>query len=196
MMTVRQMERLWSGQAYGRLFRELIAARPEAAVVLPIDSGWEMPAAALVLIRLDELSQPHVPLYGRLLREILAAQQADGGWGDLTTTALCVRALLCDRGQGWAIERGLAYLSNLQKNEGLWPRIPLRRMSEDPLVSAFILYQLADSRQFREAVRSGDAVHWFVAHEASLDSDARYLWDCASLRCRMHEAMEPAGMLR
>src|SRR5688572_3608149 len=53
-----------------------------------------VPISALAMIRLDELSQAHHPFYRRLLNVILTSQQSDGGWGDLLTTALCVRALI------------------------------------------------------------------------------------------------------
>src|SRR4051794_25721441 len=95
MMTVRHIERLFSDQQHRRLYRELIAARPEANFALEPALGRVAPTAALALIRLDELTQGHTPLYRRLLNVVLTAQQADGGWGDLLTSAVCVRALLC-----------------------------------------------------------------------------------------------------
>ena len=185
MITIRQIERLWAGQAYERLFRELLSARPEASLRLEMELGRSIPAAAMVMIRLDELSQAYVPLYDRLLQTVLKEQQTDGGWGDPMTTALCVRALMCGQGNGMAIERGLAYLANMQKPEGIWPNIPLRRMPVDAFASAFILLQLGDSLEFREAVRFEEALIWFEGNEATLEPDARKLWDRASLRCGM-----------
>ena len=95
MITVRHIERLFSDQHHRRLYRELIAPRPEANFALEAALGRAVPTAALALIRLDELTQAHTPLYRRLLNVVLTAQQPDGGWGDLMTTAVCVRALLC-----------------------------------------------------------------------------------------------------
>ncbi|HSV16530.1 MAG TPA: hypothetical protein VLI90_19865 [Tepidisphaeraceae bacterium] len=188
MITVRQMERLWSGKAYEKLFRELLAARPEASLRLEMELGRSIPTAALAIVRLDELSQAYVPLYSQLVRTVLNDQHSDGGWGDPMITAICVRALTCGGGNGVAVERGLQYLANMQKAEGIWPNVPIRRMPADPYVSAFILLQLGDHAAFRRAVRFFDAINWFEANEAGLDPDARRLWDRASLRCGMKSA--------
>lgn len=188
MMTVRQIERLWDAEAYTKLYRELMVARPEASFQMELELGRAVPVAALALLRLDELCQSHTPVYGRLLRIVLAAQEADGGWGDLMTTALCLRALLSDNGQGQAIERGMGYLANLQKSEGIWPRVPIRRTPADPFVSAFILHQLGDQSQFRSRIRFTDAVSWFHTHSPTLTAEVRRLWNRAALRCRMHQS--------
>src|SRR2546428_386722 len=83
-------------------------------------------------------------------RALLAAQNVnDGGWGDPVVTALCVRALLCGRGNGPSIDFGLRYLANLQKTEGVWPAGPIRRLPADPAASAFVLFQLGDRPHFR-----------------------------------------------
>jgi hypothetical protein len=195
MITVRQIERAWIAQTYEKLFRELVAARPEASFRFEHEQGRAIPAAAMAVIRLDELSQSHVPLCGKLLRALLAAQEADGGWGDVMTTALCLRALLCSNGDGVAIERGLGYLVNLQKSEGVWPAVPLRRMPADGYVSAFVLYELADHARFRDSVRFGDAVRWFEENEPTLDPEARRLWDRARHRCRVHLPADREPML-
>jgi hypothetical protein len=191
MTTVRQIERAWAGKAYERLFRELVAFRPEAAFPFDLDTNRPAIAAAMAMIRLEELSQSHVPLYGTLLRAVLAAQDADGGWGDAVTTALCLRALLSDHGDGMALDRGLSYLAELQKPEGVWPAGSLRRMPADAHVSAFVLYQLGDSFHFREAVRFLDALDWFEVNEATLDAPARRLWEIADLRCHLCPAVTP-----
>src|SRR5262249_27926124 len=114
----------------------------------------------------------------------LSSQEADGGWGEPLATALCLRALLCGRGQGLAIERGLNYLADLQKSEGIWPAVPIRRTAEDPFVSAFILFQLADSLAFRATVRFQAATQWFLQNQIKPDEEACRLWHRASLRCR------------
>src|SRR6185437_9073209 len=137
-------------------------------------------------VRLDELDQSHVKLYSKLIKTLVAAQETDGGWGDLITTALCLRALLCGEGNGVAIERGLAYLAGLQKSEGIWPNIPIRRMPADAYVSVLVLYQLGDQPAFRQAVRLADAGHWFALHDQSLDDETRALWNRVRIRCRLH----------
>ena len=185
MITVRQIERAWEAKVYDKLFRALVAARPEGNLRLGIDTKGKLPASAMAIIRLDELSQSHVKLYSTLVKAILAAQEADGGWGDLITTSLCIRALSCGNGNGTAIDRGVAYLANLQKSEGIWPQVPIRRMTADPYISALILYQLADSAAFQKGVRVSDAVRWFVENEESLDTDTRALWNRVRTRYRL-----------
>jgi hypothetical protein len=193
MITVRQMERLWQAKSYERLFRELLAARPEASLRMQLELGRSIPTAALAIIRLDELSQGYVPLYSQLVRTVLNDQHADGGWGDPMTTAICLRALMCGQGHGVAIDRGLHYLANMQKPEGIWPNVPIRRMPADPYVSAFILLQLGDKPAFRQAVRFFDALNWFEANESGLDPDARRMWDRASTRCGMNNSERRVG---
>ena len=187
MITIRQIERAWTARTYEKLFRELVSTRPEAGFRFELEQGRAIPAAAMAVIRLDELSQAYVPLCAKLVRAVIAGQEADGGWGDAMTTALCLRALLCSNGDGVAIERGLQYLANLQKAEGAWPAIPLRRMPADGYVSAVILFELGDNPRFRESVRFEDALHWLQANEHRLDADARHMWERASCRCEMHE---------
>jgi hypothetical protein len=183
MTTIKQLERNWTSRQYDRLYRDLVACRPEAGLAMEFDGNGSTPAAAMALIRMDELSQAHVPLYGQLLRTVLAAQLLDGSWGDPATTAVCLRSLLCGHGNGAAIERGMAFLANLQKPEGLWPRFPLRRLPEDAEVSAFILYQLGDQPVFQAAVRLDDAIAWFESNGAFLDEPVRELWRRAQCRC-------------
>jgi hypothetical protein len=184
MTTVRQIERDWNARNYEKLFRELTAARPEAKFCFEFEGGRATPAAAMGIIRLAELSQSFVPLYAKLVRAVLAAQDArDGGWGDVVVTALCCRALLADRGHGVALDRGLAYLADLQKPEGIWPAVPVRRLPEDPYVSAFVLSQLADQPRFRDAIRFDSALEWFERHTCRLDDETKALWERASLKC-------------
>ena len=185
MITLRHIERRWNAGQFDRLFQDLIATRPEASLRLQIQLQIQAAAAAITLMRLDELNQSHSPLYPRVLRALLAAQQSDGGFGDPLTTALCARALLSCNGDGPAIDRALVYLANLQKTEGIWPNVPLRRMPADPFVSAFILYELGAFPRFRSAVRFLDALNWFEHHEPTLDPETRRLWDRAAMRCHL-----------
>lgn len=185
MITVRQMERHWTRRQYEKLFDALVEHRPEATFPFDLTDGRAVPAAAMALIRLDELAQTHVPLYSVLLRAVLASQNVnDGGWGDPAVTTLCVRALMAGRGNGLAIELGLRYLADLQKAEGVWPNGPIRRLPADATVSAFVLYHLGDKPAFRAEIRLDDAVRWFEAHGSSLDSEARRWWGYAKARCR------------
>jgi hypothetical protein len=193
MITVRQMERLWQSKSYERLFRELLAARQEASLRMQLELGRSIPAAALAIIRLDELSQTYVPLYSQLIRTVLNDQHSDGGWGDPMTTAICLRALMCGQGHGIAIDRGLLYLANMQKPEGIWPNVPIRRMPADPYVSAFILLQLGHKPAFRQAVRFFQALNWFESNGSGLDPDARRMWDRARTRCGLNISERRVG---
>lgn len=184
MVTVRQIERYWVDRKYERLYDDLTGARPEGLFTFDSTTGRAVPAAALALIRLDELNQSHVPLYGRLVRALLAAQDfRDGGWGDPAVTALCVRALSGSRGNGIAIDRGIQYVAELQKIEGAWPAGPIRRMEADAGTSAFILYELGDCPDFRRAVRFDEAIAWFERHESFLSPEAREWWHLARSKC-------------
>ena len=183
MITIRQIERAWQARTYEKLFRELVANRPESTFRFDQEQGRAIPAAAMGVIRLEELSQSHVPVCAQLLRAVIAGQEVDGGWGDPTATALCLRALLCCNGDGTAITRGLNYLADLQKTEGAWPAVPLRRMPADGYASAFILCQLGNQERFRDAVDFDAALNWLERHETGLTFDARRMWDVAKLRC-------------
>jgi hypothetical protein len=195
MITVRQIERSWSAKQYDRLVRELFTGRSEETGPLLLETGGAPAAAAMAIIRLDELSQSHVPLYSQLIRTVLAAQEADGGWGDPAMTALCLRALFCGHGHGVAIDHGVRYLARMQKAEGLWPREPLRRMPADPLTSAFVLYELADHAEFQAAVQLGSALEWFEKNQAWLDVESRRLWERAKARCRPVQTPSPTRKL-
>jgi hypothetical protein len=198
MVTVRQMEREWESRRYEKLLASLTAARPEEAFSFDPANARSIPTAAMAVVRLDELNQAHVSLYGRLVRALLASQSVtDGGWGDPAVTALCLRALMAGRGNGLAIERGLDYLAGLQKDDGLWPAGPIRRMAADPATTAFILYQLGDKPAFRGAVGFDEARLWFVSREKRLDRDAREWWTLARMKCRcpMHYLIEAPVVL-
>ncbi len=145
-----------------------------------------IPIAAMGMIRMDELCQGSHPFYRRLLNVVLTSQQKDGGWGDPIATALCLRALLGNNGQGNSIHGGLAYLAGLQKTEGIWPQEPIRRLTADAFVSAFILHQLGEFAAFRNCVRFQDAVLWFATHAKNLDEETQRLWQHARTRCRVN----------
>jgi hypothetical protein len=185
MQTLRQIDRFWNARQYGKLAQELLRARMEFSPRLLAELANPVATAAMALIRLDELNQGFHPLSQKLIRTIIAAQEGDGGWGDLMVSALCLRALTCNRGQGPAIDRGMAYLATLQKEQGAWPAFPIRRTPQDAYVSAFILFQLADQPAFRAAVRFDDAVQWLAQNEPTFDPETARLWRRAGLRCRL-----------
>jgi hypothetical protein len=184
MITWKQIERQWQAGDYSKLLGELTTGRPEASPRMQLSLGRALPAAAMAVVRMDELSQSYLPICAKMTRTVLASQDSDGGWGEPMTTALCLRALLVGNGHGVAIERGMRYLANLQKEEGIWPRIPLRRMEADSYASAFILFHLGDVEAFRRSVKFDDAVAWFKAHASELDADTHRLWNRAMLKCQ------------
>jgi hypothetical protein len=182
MLTVRHIEKRWEAGKYPRLLEELIAPRVESLAAGELANAPCPAAAALALVRLEEMDQSHAAICAKFIRTIIAQQQADGGWGDVSTSALCLRALCQNRGQGQAIERGMEYLALLQQPGGIWPKIPFRRMPADALVSAFALLQLGDNEKFRAAVQFEAAISWFEMHAPMLDCAAQTLWSHARIR--------------
>jgi hypothetical protein len=82
------------------------------------------------------------------------------------------------------IDRAIEYLANLQKQDGIWPNEPIRRLPADPAASAFILFELSSFPAFRSAIRFFDASHWFEENESRLAEPVRRLWNHVALRCR------------
>jgi hypothetical protein len=192
MITVRQLERLWQEKAFARMSALLLEMRPETSLRLAQELARSTPVAALAIIRLDELSQSYTPFCGRMLRTILAAQEADGGWGDGLTTALCIRALSCSGGDGQAITRGLEYLANLQREDGSWPRVPIRRLPGDAFTTAVVLFYLSNNPNFRETVHFGEAVAWLSEQEHGHDIETTRLCRRLHLRMPQRASAEPS----
>jgi hypothetical protein len=191
MITTRQIERLWTNRRYGRLTDDLLGNRWEAAYRHKLTGSPALLAAAISMIRLYELDQSGAPVFGNLLRTILAAQESDGGWGDLAVTALCLRALMLDGGAGPAVARGIAYLAGLQQPEGSWPAIPFRRLPADPFMTAFIAAELGESADFRSRTRWTDTTDWLAA--ACELEESRGMWERIRLRSRQAKADDRAG---
>ena len=189
MTTVKQIERFWLAGENAALVAHLCADRPEFAFVASDRS--RVVAAALAVIRIDEFGQSLHPLSARLIRVLLASQQPDGGWGDVLPTALALRALACCRGEGLAIERGMAWLAELQKAEGSWPAGPPRRLPADASVTAFILMHLGQDARLQTAARVSDGVKWLEANLEQLNPAGVRLAQRALLRCRSVRQMAP-----
>ena len=182
MITVRQLERLWTAKAYNKLIEHLMLMRPEDSPRLRALLAHPLPVAAMAVIRLDELNQAHTDLARQFLRFILTRQHPDGSFGDPMVSALCLRALMCGNGAGLAIESGLRHLASLQRDDGLWPAIPLRRLPGDCFVSAFVLFHLAASPRFNQLANLDQTMTWFDLHRPTLDPDTARLSRAASLR--------------
>jgi hypothetical protein len=192
MTTARRIERLWNAKDYVRLLGELLAGRAEDFTRVRTDTDARLATAALAVVRLDEFNQSYTPFFAALIRVLLAAQQADGGWGCPMTTALCVRALATGRGHGVAIERGLDALANLQKVDGSFPAEPLRRMPADAFVTAFVLYEVGELA-IDGTLDIPHALAWLALREPSLDVDARLLWSRLSVKFRHATTLASAG---
>ena len=192
MITLRQLERLWQEKAFARMSTLLLEMRPESSLRLAQELARPVSIAALAIVRLDELAQSHTAFSSRMIRTILAAQEQDGGFGDALSTALCIRALSCCNGHGSAIERALKYLGTLQKEEGSWPRIPLRRFGGDGFVTAMILYHLGEDEKFIQATRAEAALDWLCAHEAELDAETKRILRTLRLRVAQAPLAEPS----
>ena len=191
MTTVRQFERLWTAGAHARLTHLLLSARPEGTPTVRARLAGDRASAALILIRLDELHQAQAPLYSRLVRHLVAAQDADGGWDDPATTAVCLRALMLGGAGGVAVDRGLDYLAVLQKDDGAWPAEPLRRMPGDGLVTALVLGQLAGDARFRGLTRYDAAVAWMGRNADTFDPETCRLWARTRVRCTLPPVSAP-----
>ena len=190
MTTVRQLEKLYNAGAYDRLKTDLMTHRPDFLVHRVGESA--IPALAMAIIRLDELGQAQAPFAATLIRQLIGRQSADGGWIDPATTSLCIRALMAGNGSGLSIDRGLNYLKTMQKEDGLWPAEPFRRLASGPMTSAIVLNHLGMSDRFRQTVRFEQAIDWFIDHANELDPEAARLWKAVGPRCqsrgrRLHE---------
>lgn len=191
MMTARQIEKWWMAREYVKLARQCLAGRAESVDSLRVALASPTAAAALALIRLDELGQS-TPVAAAMVRAVSAAQRDDGGWEEPILSAVCVRALLahgCHRDQSAG---GIASLARLQRDDGAWPRESFRRMPGDVCATAFILLQLVHDETFRAAVRVGDAVRWLREQQRSLVGDAVTLTRFALLRSSSRGPVLPA----
>lgn len=183
MFMARHLERGFRTGDFHRIVSSCLEMRPEASVRLAAAIATPVGAAAMAIIRLDELSQNHNPLAARMIRALISTQDADGGWGDVVLTALCVRALSCSHGQGPALDRGIAYLAQLQRSDGAWPSIPLRRMPGDPFVTALVVQQLSEDVRFASAANVRGALEYLGQRQSEMDMETERLW--RSIRRRM-----------
>ncbi|MDW8263074.1 MAG: hypothetical protein RMJ35_11160 [Phycisphaerales bacterium] len=181
MTTIRQLDRLWNAKEHSRLVAEIAVGRPELLAVARHLLG-PVAAAAVGVIRLDELGQAHQPLSGRLIRTLLASQHEDGSWGDLAVTVLALRALRCGGGSGQAVQRALDFLQSQQELTGGWPYQPVGRMPPDPLMTAFVLLTLADDPMIAARLSFPAAAAWLRGQLARLDAPIRRLAERAIRR--------------
>jgi hypothetical protein len=88
-----------------------------------------------------------------------------------------------------AVDRLLAALSGMQREEGLFDAPADRSDDQRAVVSAFIYYLLGSDSRFREVVRIFDLLDWFEQREYTLPRDAGEVW---SLACAGSRDREPA----
>ena len=192
MMTIRMIERTFGAKDYSRLLHDLTSHRADALIRWDAQAARPTLAAAMGAIRMDELSQAHHPLSGKLLAVVLGSQDADGGWGDPLSTALCLRALMANKGHGPAVDRGLAYLAAVQHETGAFPAGPFRRMTADAHTTSAILYLLGEFELTWDHTNAVAAADWLDANPEAIDDATRVLWRHGSLRCRHRPPTRPA----
>jgi hypothetical protein len=159
MTTVRQIDGMWTDGQGRKLFSELSKFRPDVPEFLAGDLGiLPIAAAALSMIRLQELNQTRTQLYRALLARVLVTQDADGGWGDTLATVLAARALLNDPEGRSAGLKAVILLSNFQLDDGTFPRTLARRLAGDTLATAFVLAHLARMSEVANRVRVEAAI--------------------------------------
>jgi hypothetical protein len=197
MTTARQIGEMIQGGPGRRVWAELAQNRGDLPDWLAADLGGSaVGAAAVAVIRLSELEQTTFPIYAGLVRQLLIAQEADGGWGNTLITALVIRALAGIDVAAPARALAIDYLASLQKEDGAWPLEPFRRMPADPTATAFILVQLGRDRQFLGRVRLEAAIGSLNAAVGDLSDQQRQLARLALLRSGARIAGQAQGLLR
>jgi len=184
MTTPRLLERLWNERKYPQLIDLLRAGRADLDPAVATRLTGPTAAAALAVIRLDELGQSLHPFASVAIRALIASQQPDGGWGDLAVTAMALRALRCSRGTGHVVTRGMQFLAAMQKPAGAWPTEPIRRLPADPALTAFILLHLAGDGDLARLARVDEALDWLHRHRCEIAPETRPWVDRATARWR------------
>ncbi len=158
-------------------------------------SQGPVPAIALALRRLTDLTYGPTPVSRDMTAALLARQRPQGGFAagdadeaDPLATATAVAALnqiLADHPAAAtdtvisARDRALAALAGMQDDEGLFRCVDDRSDTQRGLVAAFILSLLASDEKFRPSVRWADLMSWFEQRLHRLDSDTTALYRLA-----------------
>jgi hypothetical protein len=163
MHTLSKLSRLWHARRYRALVRDLTRGRPEARLELDTRIGGDLPAAALLLVRLRELNQLETPLAREALERLIWSQNPDGSWpGGVLVSALCVRGLAAAR-HPTQTRRGLDWLAD--SSRGI----------DSAFTAGFVLLQvarLADDIDWQPLTRLDPA--YDPAREA--DAATRWVW--------------------
>jgi len=182
-------ERLWNARQYVKLFGSLIANRPESTFRLEIDTPTSTLAAAMGIIRLDELNQPMCRFTAPSSEHWSPPRNGTAAGATRPSQPVSARPDARE-GASESIQRGLRYLADLQKSDGLWPKIPFRRMPGDACVSAFVLHQLSGDERFRAVVRFNDAVSW-LRNNRHWNQKRTDCGIAPVLRCKAYVVREP-----
>jgi len=158
---------------------------------------------ALALHRLAQLSYGPSMAGLKMVHFLIESQDAAGTLdGDPLATAALIAAFSGWRGAGGlnsaesqsitqSRSRAMAGLAALQADDGLFVYGADRTTEDRALVSAFVLYLLADDQGFRQSVRFADLSRWFEQRHESLDADTLELWQLS----RTAGTMAGAGSL-
>jgi len=165
MTTIRQINGLWSEGRTRQLVAELTRYRPDFPPTL-IDALASNPlaAAALAMIRLQELDQTLLATYDGLKRKLLDAQENDGSFGSIAVTVLACRALLTEASASESLRKGLEYLSLTQREDGGFPIDAPRRLPADLMNTALCIYHLSRDDRAKRALRFEAAGRWLADH--------------------------------
>ncbi len=184
MITWKQIERQWQAGDYGKLLGELTTGRPEASPRMQLSLGRALPAAAMAVIRMDELSQNYLTIFAKMTRTVLVAQDSDGGWGDVMTTALCLRSLLVSNGHGVAVEQESDTWRTCKRTKASGRRFRYAGWNRMHIRRRLSCSTLGMSEMFRSNIDFDAAVAWFKQHASELDGDTHKLWQRAMLKCQ------------
>lgn len=165
MTSVRQIDGLWSEGRTRQLVTELTRFRPDfPASLIDSLSSSAVVAAALAMMRLQELDQTLFASYEGLERKLLASQAEDGSFGSIPVTALACRALLVEPTSSEALRKGLEYLGSMQREDGSFPIDSPRRLPGDLLTTALCIYHLSRDDRAKRALRFELAGRWLADH--------------------------------
>lgn len=195
MLTAEMIHRHFEAGDYEKLLREVAANGMEPPLPLRLRlSQGSVPAIALGLRRLVELTYGPTPASHDMLAALLARQRADGAFvagGDgpdplaTATAAAALGQVVADHPAAAtepvsaARERALAALGAMQGADGLFHCPEDRDQSQRGLVAAFIFSLLAHDERFRAAIRLAEPMTWFEEHREGLDGPTRTLYRLA-----------------
>ena len=207
MLRVDRIERHYHAGETERLLRDVA----ENGLVLPLPlrirlAQGPVPAIALGLRRVVEMTYGPTPLTRDMTASLLAQQRGDGAFDadaeidspDPLATATVVAALnrvIAEQpGERHLVEqardRALAALAAMQGEDGLFHSADDRDQRQRALVSAFIGSLLAGDEHFRATVRFAEWMSWYDERADLLERETAALYRLA------RAAVDPAAPTR